>query len=183
VKVRGWLKAPDKFLFELCVGSCPDVCDRRVNGYNARKEIIERIAIWELLLEIHAEANGHSWPIRIDFGNSLATAIVTWPNSKLLDVLMRTGTETSGSILLADVWEGKIQELRPFSPLQLAVKYGYFETVKTLLKNGANVNEAAGRRNGGYIPLGADVNACAAMENGRTALQQAFTSYYFCHFL
>ena len=99
--------------------------------------------------------------------------------------------------MLSAFWGGKWQEKGPFSPLQLAVRGHYFETVKTLLENGANINEPAGRKNGGtalqlatlkrvgdedksdlrlihlLLEHGADVDGPPAKDSGRTALQIA----------
>ncbi len=189
-QVRGWLKTPVKFLFELCVERCPYNCDwaeEEEDDENA--EMLERLKVWELLLEVRAEVDDSSEPVRFNFGNSLAEALKTWPHPEL-NILMRTVKEARGSVLLSESWGGKYQGRGPFSPLQLAAKRGYFDTVKTLLEMGANINEPAGPKNGGtalqmaasitnlklvtyLLDQGADVNACGAAEYGMTALQVA----------
>ena len=53
-KVRQWLKAPKKSLYELCVMKCPSACCwGQEEGY--QPEVAKRAAIWELLLDVHAE--------------------------------------------------------------------------------------------------------------------------------
>ena len=92
-KVRGWLKTPARSLFELCAEKCPKSCGWPSRSWDSERELADRIAIWELLLETRAETF-HSWgSISFDFGNSLANAIKAWPNSKLIDVLLGTVTE------------------------------------------------------------------------------------------
>ena len=200
-RVRRWLKAPSESLYALCLKKCPATCGWHVEEdyleEDYQEEVEKRIAIWELLLQVHAEIDNESETIALNLGKSLAQAITTWkPKSKLVETVIRTQAVMSEGVLISEYHEGKNQSLGPFSPLQLAVKYDDIKTVEVLVKNGANVNEAAGYKNGGtalqiailraYTPKGfnlklvsylldhgADVNAIGAKEHGRTALQQA----------
>jgi ankyrin repeat protein len=194
-RVRGWLKTPVLSLYELCVERCSSDCDWGLNK-DKQEELLDRIAIWELLLEVHAEANEESDIMKLNFGRSLAQAIIEWPRSPLVDIVMKSHVANSSVMSITGHWGGKWQKQGPFSPLQLAIKSCDIKTVKDLVSNGANINEAAGRTHGGtalqlavlkanyqtpfdlglvlyLLEHGADVNAIGAKESGRTALQQA----------
>jgi hypothetical protein len=193
-RVRRWFREPRQSLFELCVAKCPTECGWNC-GHDRHEEVASRVAIWHLLLAVRAEINDEAETARFPLGNSLAQALVTWtPQSQLIDVAMRTPAMMSEGVETFESWNGKKQSRGPFSALQIAIKKDYIEIAKDLLKNKAEINEAAGSKNGGtalqlaiqrhptmfdlefityLLDHGADINASAAREHGRTALQRA----------
>ena len=181
-------------MFELCARKCSYWCYPSSKP-NDGDEIEERHAIFELLLESHAEANYDSNPTTIDFGNCLAPAIDAWPNSKLVISMIRNRAGIRGHLqTYSDAPDGGL-----FSPLQLATRRNCSDITRDLLENGADINEPASHGGGTALQMackpwydltnnlelvqylldhGADINANPADDYGKTALQHACTNYW-----
>jgi ankyrin repeat protein len=185
-KLSGWPKKASKTLFELCVERCPNGC--RPKSVNQEEK--ERRDIFKLLLKHKAEANNILGLLQIDLGSSLTGAIDLYPNSSLVNTIMKSGMSLCGSAMLESRNSG------PYSPLQLAIMRGDFETTQMLINRGLNINAPAGEVGGStalqmacrseplpvdmkmvqyLLRLGADVNSPPATTGGRTALQIACT--------
>ena len=185
-----WIRTPGRSLFEVCVKKCPDAC-----CWEEDQEICARVTIFKLLKEVKAEANDITLSIKFSSTNVLADVMAMWPDTELEEMVLREDTKDPGRIDMYRCWGPMGSRLRPFTLLQMAVKWREMTTVKLLLAQGAGINASAGFENGGtalqlacgrdgkdgaviemvlyLLENGADANGRAAGDSGKTALQEA----------